>query len=348
MRFAIAGAQHFHLLDLLQTMRSFPDIEWVGVCHAHPNYRRLLAEEYRLPIYDSLGDLLEQAQPEAVACFDAFTERTATIAACLRRGIHVLADKPPAISFDQLAELEEAFYETRSLNPAPVLAALFSERYNPPVLTLKRLIATGTIGPVVNFTAFRPHKLKKGTRPEWMFRRRSYGGILVDLTVHDLDVYHWLTGRLPVAIMAAHSNFSCPEYPEFEDNGQIFFTAADGSAGFIKTEWLAPEAFPSHGDCRYFVTGTRGTVEVHTGGDITDRDGKVVLCTHDQPPVQVPLVRPDHDLYADFLCQCRGIATPGAPMIQATELFATLRTVLTARDAADQQKRLSLTWPESG
>ncbi len=339
MRLAIAGAQHFHLLDLLQSLSTVPEVEWVGVWNIHNEFKTVFETQYPMPEFPTLEALLDQAKPDGVACFDMIGRRADTIIQCLQRGIHVLADKPPVATEEQLQALEEALRSTKA-----TFTALFSERYNPPVYTLKQLIAAGTVGEIVNFTAFRPHKLKKTTRPNWMFQRDNYGGILVDLAVHDIDVFQWLTGAKPVLITAAHSNTVCPEFPEFEDNGQIFFKADNGAVGFIKVEWLAPEAFPTHGDCRYFITGAQGTLEVFTGGDITDRGGKVILCTHRHPPELVPLNPMETGLYADFLAKTTADGPTGSPMITVSEIISTMRVALAARKAADRNCMITLDW----
>ncbi len=339
MRLAIAGAQHFHLLDLLQSLSTIREVEWVGVWNTHSEFATVFEKQYPMPVFPTLEALLEQTKPDGVACFDMIGRRADTIIQCLQRGIHVLADKPPVATEGQLQALEAGLRSTKA-----TFTALFSERYNPPVYTLKQLIEAGTVGEIVNFTAFRPHKFKKATRPDWMFQRDTYGGILVDLAVHDIDVFQWVTGAKPVLVTAAHSNTICPEFPEFEDNGQIFFKADNGAVGFIKVEWLAPEAFPTHGDCRYFITGTQGTLEVFTGGDITDRGGKVILCTHRRPPELVPLKLPATGLYDDFLAQTKAVRQYDTPMITVPEIISTLRVALAAREAADRSCMITLNW----
>jgi predicted dehydrogenase len=347
LRIGIAGAQHFHMFDLLQGLSSYPGLELAGACDVDPIFRERLINDYRLTCFDSLEQLIRDGQPQVVGCFDILGRRADTIIRCLEQGISVLSDKPPVTTFGQLERLQKIVDRTESEN-GPVFSVIFSERYNPPVYTLKNLIDSGTIGQLVNFTSFRPHKLKKAERPAWMFNRDSYGGIIVDLAVHDLDVFNWLTGSPPVEVTAYHSNATCPEFPEFEDNGQILFRSESGQTGFVKVEWLAPEAHPTHGDCRYFVTGTLGSVEVYTGGDLSDRQGKIILCTHRQKPEPVPLIKPETGLYEDFFNLVSGQERrPGSPMITIPEMMAVLRVTLTARESADCNQKLTIKWSQT-
>ena len=345
MRLGIAGAQHFHVFDLLAAVKKIPEIELVGICSIDPVLQKKIFEITPIPLYDSVENLLQIARPDTVACFESISRRAGVIAACISKGKNVLCDKPPASSYEQLEQLEQLTVALTGPTQ-PIFSAIFSERYNPPVVTLKKIVASGVIGKVVNFAAFRPHKLKLAERPAWMFERSSYGGILVDLAIHDIDVFHWLTGSRPVEITAYSSNATCPQYPGFEDNAQMLFKAEDGSTGFIKVEWLAPESFPTHGDCRYFVTGTTGTVEVSTEGDLTTKGGRVILCTQNQSPVAIPLEETS-DLYADFFNAVSMIKTSGSTQhspISVPNILAATRVALAAREAADQGKKIYLQW----
>lgn len=350
MKVGISGAQHFHVFDLLESItksESGKDIKIVSIYDSDSKICQSIAEKYQIDSFQSLNQMLEIGEPDVVACFDIPSLRADTIITCLEKGISILSDKPPAITEKQLSGIHSIIKQNKINGKAkkPLFSIMLSERYNSPVVTLKKVVESGVIGEIVNFTAFRPHKLKKATRPDWMFQRETYGGILVDLAVHDLDVFHWLTGARPVEITAYSSNYTCPEYPGFEDNGQLFFKAENGSTGIIKVEWLAPEAHPSHGDCRYFLTGTKGSIEVKTEGDLSAKGGKLVLCTHEFPPVEIELENVENSLYLDFF---NAIAENKSDFNQIPEkaVFDVMSAVLAARESADCGEKIVLQWEE--
>lgn len=335
MKLAIAGARHFHLHHLLDYIRQTNAAELVGVFEQDQSIRNSLEKQYGMPGFASLEEMFAVAEPDVIACFDIHSQRVAICTRALRAGISVLCDKPPALSLQELEELQKAVEES----PEAKFTALFSERYNPPVRTLKRIIDEGMIGDVVNFTAFRPHKLNKSQREAWFFQRQEHGGILVDLAIHDLDIFHWITGTSVLEVAAQAGNLSCPEYPEFEDHGQMIFRAEGGITGLVKVDWLAPAAFPTHGDCRFFVTGTKGTIEVKTEGDIGTTGGTVIVCTGEEPPRNVALDVPSQNLYDDFFSAIRN---DSQPPISADAVFRATEVVLQARAAADTKSVISL------
>jgi len=355
MRLAIAGAQHFHVNEILDSARSVPGLEIAGIADFDCTVRHKIAEKYGIPSFATLDELLHSVQPDMIGCFDIPSQRAEIIAACLDRGISVLSDKPAAVTEAQLDLIRRAANRAPGSYPGgfrPVFSVILSERYNPPVVTMKKVIESGAIGEIVNFTAFRPHKLRKASRPEWFFRRATYGGILVDMAIHDIDVFHWLTGSRPVEITAYSANHTCPEYPEFEDNGQMLFRAQNGTVGYIKVEWLTPEAHTAHGDCRFFITGTEGSLEVSTEGDLAAKGGKVTLCTHKAPSRNLPLESPSGTLLSDFVqavADAQAGKNNGAGIFMEIPAGAALdatRAVLAAREAADSGCRVTLQWEE--
>ena len=335
MKIVLAGAQHFHMYHLLAYLQDTGKAVFTGVYDRDEEVRRAISDRFHVPNFDALDEMLQTLKPDVVACYDIPSRRAEVISQCLRAGVSVLCDKPPVLTMEHLKNLKKIVSDSIG----PQFTVLLSDRYNPPVRTLKRIIDSGEIGDVVNFTAFRPHKMKKSQRPDWFFSRKEHGGILVDLAIHDVDVFHWITGRNILEVTAYAGNFTVPEYPEFEDNGQIIFVADRGVTGLVKIDWLAPSAYPAHGDCRYFVTGTKGTIEVKTGGDIAATEGTITVCTDMKQPYSVPLDQVEGNLYDDFFT---AISCHSAPTIGIQDVYAAMEVVLAARDSADHNRTISL------
>ena len=63
-RFAVAGWKHFHIREFVGGMRDLPEGEFVGIADDDPKLRQTLAEEYSVPTFATVEDLVESAQPE--------------------------------------------------------------------------------------------------------------------------------------------------------------------------------------------------------------------------------------------------------------------------------------------
>lgn len=328
MRVGMIGLRHFHAQEMIGFLAQVPGVELVAVAEDDEAAYQQNRAGFAGPRYADWRAMLDRERPEAVGVVNVPGDRGRVVAECLRRGVSVLADKPLCLTRAELEEVRQAARGSRA-----VLFVYLTERYNPPVVTLRHLVKEGRLGRVVSFTAFRPHKLMKPTRPEWFWRRATYGGILVDLAIHDVDVFRWVTGAEPREVSAAHANVSVPEHPGFEDTGHFLLKATDGVAGLFRVDWLAPAGESMHGDCRYFVVGTEGHAEVRmTGGFPGQSGGGVRLVTNTTPPVDVPLVQPERSLCAEFAAAVWG----EAPAMRPEDLFRASEVVLAARDSADQ------------
>ncbi len=158
-----------------------------------------------------------------------------------------------------------------------------------------------------------------------MFRRASYGGILNDLAIHDLDLLLWFTGARAGLVQGLTGNRANRDLPEFEDHGQVHLRTADGLLATIEAHWLSPEAAPYHGDYRMVLTGTEGT------GELRWAHGELHLATHRRPPECVPLPAPGsvvQDFFNAILAGREGVVR-GADVITAT------RVALLAQTAAN-------------
>ncbi|MGE5506931.1 MAG: Gfo/Idh/MocA family protein [Chitinophagales bacterium] len=334
MRLGIVGLRHFHAHELVQGLRSQPGVELIGIAEDDDAVFASEGQRYGAPRFTDWRVMLDQEKPDIVGVVNVPGLRGKVIAECLRRGISVLADKPLCVTFAELEEIRAAL----AASPA-TLFLLLTERYNPPTYTLKRLVDEGKLGRVFSFTSFRPHKLMRAMRPGWFWHRETYGGIIVDLTVHDVDVFHWVTGLKGEEIYASHTNLTCPEAVNFEDAGHFFLKAEGGVTGLFRTDWLTPDGELTHGDCRYFVAGTLGHAEVRTtGGFPGQTGGGLRLVTNAAPPTEVALLEPEHTIYEDFLAAVNG----AKPAISAEEILHATELTLRARESADAGRPIRL------
>ncbi len=134
--------------------------------------------------------------------------------------------------------------------------------------TAERLVDDGAIGRVVQTVNLAPHKQNLATRPPWYFERERYGGILTDIGSHQIDQFLHFTGSTTAEIAhALVENTTRPEYPEFQDFGEVTLRSPQGH-GYVRVDWFTPDGLPTWGDGRLFLLGTEGTIEVRKYTDI--------------------------------------------------------------------------------
>lgn len=117
------------------------------------------------------------------------------IDAAARAGLAVFCEKP--LELDAASARRSA---KLTVDAGIALYVGFNRRYDPSFRRLKEEIAGGTIGAVeiLSITSRDP------APPPADYIRRS-GGLIRDMTIHDLDMARWLLGEEPVSVFAAGS-----------------------------------------------------------------------------------------------------------------------------------------------
>ena len=346
MRFGVIGLQHFHVHDMIAGMMREPGVDVIAIAEPDDTAWERAGARYGLKRYRDYRQMLDAEHLDAVGIVNIPGDRAEVAAECLGRGLHVLCDKPAAVNWSGLNLLADAVREAGSA----VLFPFFTVRYERPVVTLRELVTRGTLGKIASFVSMRPHKLMPQARPEWFWDRDRYGGVIVDLGIHDVDIYRWFLGDLApqarsCSVSASHSlvgagmvsSEATGERKEhaFSDVGHFMLVPSAPAAcptAVFRVDWLTPDAEPMHGDCRYFVVGTDGVAEVRTTGGLPGEGESLHLVTRTQPPRSIELKAAGTTIFADFADAARGVR-PAA--ISADEFIEANAIVLMARDAAD-------------
>jgi len=166
-----------------------------------------------------------------------------------------------------------------------------------------------------------------------MFRHASYGGILNDLCIHDIDLLLWLTGSSSGSVQGHAGNRAHPADPEFQDHGLVMLRTDTGLLATIEAHWFSPEAAPYHGDYRIVLTGTEGTAELRFAHN------ELLVSTHTRPPESRPLPA-EGSVAGDFF---DAIADGTRPQITTAEVLTATRVALLAQETANSGEWCSWT-----
>ena len=172
------GRHHVRILAAL------PGAELVGVVDAHPETAEAIAREHGTRVFPGLDALAGEIEAAVVA---VPTVAHAEVGErLLRRGIHVLVEKPIAPSLAEADRLIAAAEE--GAGPARVLAVGHVEFYNPAVQALVGVGVPPRFLEVQRLAVFTPRSLDVD--------------VILDLMIHDLQILHALDPS-PVAEVRA-------------------------------------------------------------------------------------------------------------------------------------------------
>lgn len=199
MKIAIAGLGRMgrvHALNAVELARRTGKCEVVALVDGNPDRLRQVADECacNAQLFASVEELAASGICQAtfvVTPTDRHREHATTL---LRAGHRVLIEKPLTGTLE--ADIE--FSAELDCNyPSGVMIA-FQRRFDPALMYARELVGQGLIGRV-----FKIYSALEDSGPA----PNGYesGGILPDMSIHNVDEILWLTGRMPVAALGVGS-----------------------------------------------------------------------------------------------------------------------------------------------
>ena len=326
-RFCILGCQHGHINSAINGLKGLGwEIEFIA--DSDPWLARELCERHGAPLEKDWRKALKNSSSAVAGVAPVNCEKGKVIEAALLAGKHVVADKPLVIEKDDLRRVERAMKKSGKR-----AWALFTLRYSPACRALKKLLDSGEVGKMVSAAGFRPHRLRPENRPRWMFNDRKYGGVIVDLLCHDIDLFLWLARARPEEVSAREGSF---RYEGIADCGAVFVALKNGVTGLFRTDWLTPRAYPAHGDCRFFLSGTEGSAELRFAGDPLSVGGAELIVYSDRrAPEKVELPSGFPSFYEEL---ARFLEGGEEPVLKSADVIESTRVTVAARESAKKAR----------
>ncbi|WP_299639032.1 Gfo/Idh/MocA family oxidoreductase [uncultured Ruegeria sp.] len=263
------GLDHRHIYGMTENMRKI-GMDCVGYW-TQGDPETLAGYVKRFPDIPQLARLEDALSCGAdLALISAVpADRAALTVRAMQNGMDVMSDKPGCTTFEQLDQIKRAVADT-----GRIWSVNFSERFETPVSTrATELVKAGSIGRVIQTVGLGPHRLNRATRPEWFFQRDRYGGILTDIASHQIDQFLHYTGSKTAEITNAYvANYANPNDPGLQDFGEVNLCSENGT-GYIRVDWLTPDALPNWGDGRLTILGTEGYIELRKYVDVGGASG---------------------------------------------------------------------------
>jgi predicted dehydrogenase len=249
------GSHHIGYID------SVPHAKLTAVCDTHPD--RLVKARSKHPdvqAFERYHDLLGSGAVDAVLIATPHYQHPEIAIAAMDRGIHVLSEKPAAVSVTEARRMNEAHVR----HPELTFGLMFQMRTSPWAQKLRQLIADGELGEITRITWlvtdwFRTwtYYASGGWRATW---KGEGGGVLLNQCPHNLDLLHWLFGGMMPTRVTAVASIGKTHPIEVEDEVSAILEYASGAIGhFITSTGEAP------GTSRLEVAGDRGRVVAEGG-----------------------------------------------------------------------------------
>jgi predicted dehydrogenase len=177
----------------LKVATTTPTIEIVGLTDLHRPAAETRAADFHLPagvVYDTLGDALAKAKPDAVFDVTIPAAHDKVTLQALAAGCHVLGEKPMADSIDKARQMVAA-----AKRAGRIYAVTQTRRPAPGAITTKQAIEAGAIGQVQEVHCDFYIGARFGG-----FRAEMDHPLILDMAIHTFDQCRQLTGADPVSV----------------------------------------------------------------------------------------------------------------------------------------------------
>jgi predicted dehydrogenase len=275
-----------------------------------PAHTREFAARWGIPAaYDSAESMLEAEPLDAVLVLTSNRSHRDLTLAAIRRGLHVLCEKPLGLSAAEAREMAEAAAAAGVTTMTP-----FTYRFMPAARHVKELVDEGFVG--------RPYHVAMrywtgyGRSGEYAWRfdagESGSGGVSNDIGSHFVYLARWLVGEVQAVTAVTTRLVPRAERPDgvpyerLDDSAIFVLEFANGATGTIQVTSLAYEPGDFGQRHEWDVVGSAGTLHVLNDWVRTQhvkgiRDGETALRDLPIPDRIWGAARRDdvHDTYKD-------------------------------------------------
>ena len=189
--------------------------------------------------------LLREFQPTLTIVSLEPRDAPAAIAACLRHGSHVLAEKPACLRWEEFAQIA-ALADEQGRN----VGLAFAARGFPFLQDARKLVASGTLGTLYGVDTYFIADQTRVQQAEWQaswFSQKAYagGGHLMWLGIHYVDLLHHLTGQRIVEVAGLTAVVGGAPI-DTEDAAVAALRFADGMVGTLTSAYYLDRDKQSH------------------------------------------------------------------------------------------------------
>lgn len=267
LRLGLDGLSHGHVFWVF----NHPDtttFDLIGIAEPNQELAARLAKQYGFSmdlIYGSLEEMVESTSPEAVMAFNTTYDHLNTVQICAPKGIHVMVEKPLAVSMKHAKEMAELSRKHK----IHLLTNYETTWYTSNQYVNQKLNVEGAIGKprrmVVNDGHWGPQEIKVSKEfLRWLTDSKlNGGGAITDFGCYGANLLTWLkNGELPISVFATTSTFKPDIYKSVDDDATIILEYEE-TIGLIQASWNWPYSrkdIEVYGETGYVLAHDKNTI----------------------------------------------------------------------------------------
>lgn len=342
LKIGVAGLTHGHV-GWVFSSAARGEVEITGIVEPDREVARRYCEQHGYPlekVYDNLEQLFAAEKPEAVAAFGNIYDHLAVVEACAPRGVHVMVEKPLAVSPGHAQKMAELARKHKIW----LLTNYETTWYPTNHRAYQQVKKDSLIGAIRKIEVQDGHRgpVKIGVQPEFLSwltdPELNGGGALPDFGCYGANLITWLMdGRRPLSVTAITRQLQAENNPQVEDEALILLTYPEAT-GLIQASWNWPI-----GRKDMAVYGLTGVVYADNRHQLRVRLAQGYDGFDETAETLPERAAPLNDPFLYLTAVVRGRLVPGPADLSALENNLTVVEILdAARRSAREQRTIFL------
>jgi glucose-fructose oxidoreductase len=329
--YAVIGLGHIAQSAVLPAFAHARNSKLVALVSGDAEKRTKLARKYHCEGYDvrELDEALERSDVDAVYIAEPNDKHVDFAVRCARKGVHVLCEKPLAISEEECRRIIDACREA-----GVKLMTAYRLHFEESNLEAVRLIEQGRIGEPRYFSSTFAYQVRPGNIRTSAERG---GGAIWDLGVYCINAARYLFRADPVEVFALRMD---------RRDDERFAEVHEGMSVLLKFpgERVAQftVSFGSYEQDHYRVVGTKGHIELKDGYEYSGpRELRVSLGGKER----VRKFKPADQFAPELVAFSRAVLDDAPVEPDGEEGLRDVRVIVAALKSARENRPLMLAWP---
>lgn len=242
-RLAIVGLTHSHVHWILGNPTS-ETYEIVGIVETNKDLVERYAKIYKFNlnmVYDTMEEMIKDTAPQAVMAFGTVFEHLQVVETCAPKGIHVMVEKPLAVSLAHAKKMEK-LAKKHQIH----LITNYETTWYPTMQKTYELLHENAVGDLRKVVIRDGHKgpLRINLEKEffdWLTNPLHNGaGALTDFGCYGANLMTWfMHGKKPVSVTAITQQLQKENNPLVDDDATIILTYENCNA-ILQPSWNWP------------------------------------------------------------------------------------------------------------
>lgn len=273
-RLAVAGMTHGHISFILGRPDK-GDFELVGVFDTNKELTHKLSERYKFSqdlIFHDLEQMLDKVKPEAVVAFGSIFDHLAVVEACAPRGIHVMVEKPLAVSMEHAKRMTELAEKHNIF----LLTDFETSWYPTTAKSIEMVQDENFVGKLRKVVIHDGHEGPKEIGCDKVFLDwltdpiLNGGGAIIDFGCYGSNLMTALSnGEKAVSVTAVTRQFKPEIYPKVDDEATIIVSYPESQC-IIQASWNWPfsrKDMEIYGETGYIVAENKMDLKIRGKND---------------------------------------------------------------------------------